>query len=89
MQRIVDRRQGPERIYFSGSPAINIEVGRSMGRDMAKYLPLVAALILGTLWVNFRSWRGVWLPFVATVIPVLWTSGCRAGSVCRSASSAR
>lgn len=77
VQRIVDRHQGPEKLYFSGSPAINIEVGRYMGRDMAKYLPLVAALILGTLWVNFRSWRGVWLPFVAIVIPVLWTLGAQ------------
>ena len=55
VQQVVDAAQGPERVYFSGSPAINIQVSRYMAKDMARYFPLVIALILGTLWVNFRS----------------------------------
>ena len=75
VQRIVDRAQGPERIFFSGSPAINLQVGSYMARDMARYFPLVLLLILGTLWLNFRSARGVLLPFAGILIPVVWLLG--------------
>ncbi len=75
VQKIVDTNQGPERIYFSGSPPINLQVGKYMAKDMARYFPLVMLLILVTLWVNFRSLRGVWLPFAAILMPVIWTLG--------------
>jgi len=75
VQKIVDGAQGPERIVVSGSPAINIQVGKYMARDMARYFPLVILLILATLWLNFRSVRGVLLPFAGILIPVVWLLG--------------
>lgn len=75
VQRVVDRNQGPETIYFSGSPAINLQVGKYMARDMARYFPLVIVLILFIFWLNFRSLGGAWLHFVTLVLPALWTLG--------------
>lgn len=70
--------RGPEKIVVSGSPAINLQVGRSMGRDMGKFFPLAVAVVLVSLALSFASVRGTVLPFLALLMTVLWTLGTMA-----------
>lgn len=78
VQEVVDQHQGPEEIYFSGSPAINIQVGKYMAADMGRFLPLVIIIILAIFFVTFRSGRGTLLPLLTLFIPVVWTLGLMA-----------
>ncbi|MEN8135909.1 MAG: efflux RND transporter permease subunit [Thermodesulfobacteriota bacterium] len=75
---VVDQQQGPENIYFSGSPAINIQVGKYMAKDMGRFLPLVIAIILSIFGFRFRSIRGTIFPLLALFLPVIWTLGLMA-----------
>jgi len=72
---IVEKEKGPEKIYFSGSPVINLQVGAYMAADMAKFFPLVILVILATFWFSFKSVRGMILPFLSLLISVIWTLG--------------
>jgi predicted RND superfamily exporter protein len=78
VQSVVDRNRGPERIVLSGSPAINLQVGRAMGRDMGRFFPLGIAVVLVSLALSFASVRGVALPFLTLLMTVLWTLGTMA-----------
>lgn len=78
VQEVVNQQQGPEEIYFSGSPVINIQVGKYMAADMGRFLPLAITLILGFFAFRFQSFRGTLIPLLAMSLPVIWTLGAMA-----------
>jgi hypothetical protein len=78
VQDVVNQQQEPEEIYFSGSPAINIQVGKYMAADMGRFLPLVIILIFGVFAFRFRSIRRTILPLLTLFLPVVWTLGLMA-----------
>lgn len=75
VKAIVDEFQGPEKIYFSGSPAINLMVGKYMAADMGRFFPLVIIVILGVFGLSFRSAGGILLPLAVLLMTVIWTLG--------------
>jgi len=78
VQAVVDAEKGPENIYFTGSPAINLQVGRHMGADMARFFPLVILLIGAALWFGFGSLWCVLLSLVVLLLAVIWVLGLMA-----------
>ena len=65
----------PEQLYVAGRGAMEITVGRYGRQDMATFLPLVLGVVLVTLYLTYRSLRGVLLPFAVVVGSVIWTLG--------------
>ncbi len=64
-----------EDLYVTGTPVLNQVLANSMKADLAKLFPVVLILIALVLLLNFRTWQGVFLPFVTVLISVIWTLG--------------
>lgn len=75
IQAILDREQGPEKLYYTGLPHFKAYSAKAMAQDMRKLLPVGLLLIMGVLLISFRSLRGVILPTLTVVVSLTWTLG--------------
>jgi predicted RND superfamily exporter protein len=62
-------------VYVTGQPVISATISESMFDDMGFLIPLVLIALLGVLFLSFRRASGVFLPFFAVVIAVIWSVG--------------
>ncbi len=62
-------------IIQMGLPVVNKFVNEYMRRDLRYLIPLMMLVMLIVFYLNFRSLRGVFLPFVALVITDVWVLG--------------
>jgi len=67
-----------EEFYFGGVPFSMESAGRLIKRDIKTLTPLVLLLILGFLWISFRSFRGIFLPLLSVIISTISTMGLMA-----------
>lgn len=65
----------PERLYFGGVPFLICELSDAIFNDLKALIPLVAILVMLTLYVSFRTGRGVLVPLVSVLISTIWTLG--------------
>ncbi|ACL69602.1 efflux RND transporter permease subunit [Halothermothrix orenii] len=75
VSQVVEEYKGPEKIYITGTPVLNNVLAESMKADLYKLLPLVLFIIALILFLVFRDFKGVILPFSTVVISVIWTLG--------------
>ncbi|MHC5028898.1 MAG: efflux RND transporter permease subunit, partial [Planctomycetota bacterium] len=61
-------------IVVSGAPVL---VGWVLKHafEIAQYIVLTIVAIFGLLWLYFRRWHGVFLPFIAAIATVIWGFG--------------
>jgi len=78
IQAIVDRENGPERLYYTGLPYFKTHLAKSMREDLTRFVPLTLFFIVVILFVSFRSLRGVLLPTLTVVVSLTWTLGIMA-----------
>ncbi len=62
---------GTEKIHFGGLPYLKQAIDRDIQRDGLILIPLALILMLIFLYLVFREWRGVWLPFLVVVMSAL------------------
>jgi predicted RND superfamily exporter protein len=70
-----DRFKPYSRIYFAGLPFQLTEISRIVMDDLIKLVPLAALLIMISLYLNFRSVRGVLLPLLSAGLSSVWALG--------------
>ena len=70
----------PEKFYIAGRGALEVTIGEYGNQDMARFMPLVLLVILGTLYLTYRSIRGVLLPVAVVIGSVIWTIGLMAAA---------
>ena len=75
IQALVDKAQGPERIYYTGLPHFKAVSARTIVEDLSYLLPVALILILVVLFFCLRSISGVILPLLVVIITVVWTLG--------------
>ncbi len=75
IQTLMDAENGPEQLYYTGLPHLKMYSATSMWRDLSRFVPLTLGCILATLYVSFRSLRGVFLPAVTVIATLCWTLG--------------
>ena len=75
VQRTVAPLQSRQRIYYAGLPFQLTEISRIVMSDLIKLVPLAAFCILLSLYINFRSIRGVLLPLISAGLSSVWTLG--------------
>ena len=75
IQALVDRENGPEKLYYTGLPHFKVHSTRAMWGDLTLFIPLTLLLIMVALFLSFRSLRGVLLPTVTVVVSLIWTLG--------------
>ena len=71
---------GPEKFYIAGRGALEVTIGEYGNQDMARFMSLVLLVILGTLYLTYRSIRGVLLPVAVVIGSVIWTIGLMAAA---------
>jgi len=67
-----------DKIYLAGRPVIEVSSGMSAIKDMRIMIPLLLTAIALTLFVIFRSARGVVLPLFVMGAAIVWTMGIMA-----------
>ncbi|MFQ5632820.1 MAG: RND family transporter, partial [bacterium] len=72
---IIERYQGPEKIYATGEPIMTQEIDLGIQHDVEILLPIALILVLIGFYLSFRTLRGVFLPFSVVVLTVFWTMG--------------
>ncbi len=73
---ILDAERTPtDRFQFTGASHVTRAAVSMMRADVLRFTPIAIALVLLTLWISFRTKRGVLLPFLAVVTALVWTLG--------------
>jgi predicted RND superfamily exporter protein len=75
IREIVERERGPEQLYYTGLPHFKVYATRAMWEDLTLFVPLTLLIIMGVLFLSFRSLRGVLLPTVIVLVSLIWTLG--------------
>jgi predicted RND superfamily exporter protein len=68
----------PEEFYIAGRGAMEVTFSEDARQDMGRFMPLVLVIVIGTLYLTYRSLRGVLLPLLVVVASVIWTLGIMA-----------
>lgn len=62
-------------IYVTGLPAFTSVINQSMRTDIVVLIPLVAIVVLSTLFLSFRRIGGVVLPMLTVLVSTVWALG--------------
>jgi len=65
----------PEEIYFAGAPMLVTAVSDLISADLYLLIPIAFAVIALTLFLGFRTKRGVIMPLMTAAIAIIWTMG--------------
>jgi hypothetical protein len=68
----------PEEFHVAGRGAMEVTFSEDARQDMGKFMPLVLVIVLGTLYLTYRSLRAMILPFLVVIPSVIWTLGTMA-----------
>ena len=68
----------PEQFHIAGRGAMEVTFSEDGRSDMERFMPLILCIVLGTLYLTYRSLRGVLLPFAVVIISVIWSMGLMA-----------
>jgi hydrophobe/amphiphile efflux-3 (HAE3) family protein len=68
---VLSEHPGDETIHLGGLPYIRQAINKNIVRDGLVLIPLALVIMLIFLYVVFREWRGVWLPFLVVVMSAL------------------
>jgi predicted RND superfamily exporter protein len=66
---------GPARFYYTGAAHVKQAAVDSMRRDLFFFTPIALAVVILSLWLSFRTKRGVILPLATVTIALVWTLG--------------
>jgi predicted RND superfamily exporter protein/outer membrane lipoprotein-sorting protein len=68
---ILEAHPGKEKVHFGGLPYLRQAIDQDVKRDGLILIPIALVLMLIFLYLVFREWRGVWLPFLVVVMSAL------------------
>ena len=72
---IISLYQNDVTIILQGMPVTHHEINDYMKTDLERFLPLVMLVMLIVFYMNFRSIRGMVLPFATLALADLWVIG--------------
>jgi len=71
IQKVLQEHPGEERIHFGGLPYLYQAIDKDIKRDALVLVPIALLLMMIFLFLVFREWKGVWLPFTVVVLSAL------------------
>ncbi|MEA3461813.1 MAG: MMPL family transporter, partial [Bacteroidota bacterium] len=71
IQEVLLEHPGKEKIHFGGLPYLYQVIDRDLTRDALVLVPIAMLMMLIFLFLVFREWKGVWLPFMVVVMSAL------------------
>ena len=76
VRNIVDaNKEAGESYHYSGYTSINVLLGEYMLKDIRNLLPFAFLVVAITLYLSFKTVRGVALPLLNVALSVIWTVG--------------
>ena len=71
IQRVLDSNPGLEKIHFGGLPYLMTAIKKDIKRDALILVPIALMMMIIFLFLVFREWKGVWLPFLVVILSSL------------------
>lgn len=71
IHNVLQEYPGKEEILFGGLPYLRQAIDHDIKRDGMILIPIALLMMLIFLYLVFREWRGVWLPFLVVVMSAL------------------
>ncbi|PRX27146.1 hypothetical protein BX659_1177 [Orenia metallireducens] len=75
VNKLIEDIPGDEEVKLAGMPIIRAEVSKNTQSDMKKLMPLALLIMLVFLYLCFRQFRGVLLPFMVVVMSIIISMG--------------
>lgn len=75
IREIVEKAILKEKVYYGGIPFQMIDLSEIILEDLGSLIPLVFLLIVVSLFISFRTIRGVVLPLASVSISTIWALG--------------
>src|SRR5262245_7829905 len=75
IEEILAGAKGPEQFYYTGAARVKQAALQLMRRDLVFFTPIALGVVILSLWISFRTKRGVILPLTAVSIALVWTLG--------------
>lgn len=72
---LLEEFPGDEKVYLNGMPLLKHEIQRMATRDLVILLPLGLIIMVVFLFLSFREFRGVLLPFSVVVMSIAMAMG--------------
>ncbi len=66
---------GDEKVYMNGLPYLRYEIQKIATRDLAVLFPLGILVIIAFLYISFRQFRSVLLPFSVVLMSIVFSMG--------------
>jgi predicted RND superfamily exporter protein len=73
--QVLAAEQGPERLYYTSAAHVKQAAVDLMRRDLIRFTPVALLVVIFSLWLSFRTKRGVLLPLAAVSIALVCTIG--------------
>jgi predicted RND superfamily exporter protein len=71
IQEVLGEYPGEEKVHFGGLPYLYQAIDKDIKRDAMVLVPIALLMMMIFLFLVFREWRGVWLPFMVVVLSAL------------------
>ena len=79
VEELVAQARAPGlRIFQMGEPFSKVTYASYIERDQLTLIPLSIAVLLGVLFLSFRTLQGMLIPLITGVISIIWTVGIMA-----------
>ena len=75
LERWAGTRSGPFHLRITGPVAAEAELGEEVLRDLARLVPVMAAVVALLLWLSLRTPGGILVPLVQVLATLVWTLG--------------
>jgi len=75
LKEIVEKSNIKEKVYYGGIPFQMIDISDIILSDLTFLIPLILFIMLISLFISFRTLRGIFLPIISVSISTIWTLG--------------
>jgi len=75
IEQLIQDNPGNEQIHIGGTPYSRYQTGYNTQKDLSRLLPLGLLIMLIFLYICFRQWRGVFLPFLVVLMSIFFSMG--------------
>ena len=75
IQNTIENNPGDEKIYVGGLSYIRYSIKSYIKKDLVTLLPAALIFMVLMLYLSFKEWKGVLLPFIVVVLSILFSFG--------------
>jgi hydrophobe/amphiphile efflux-3 (HAE3) family protein len=78
IQDVIKNHPGEEEVLLGGMPYIRYSISQSINHDLAILLPVAILLMVVMLYISFKEWKGIFMPFIIVIMSMMLSFGVMA-----------